>query len=462
MEMLFFLTCIFLKASTYILLSAVIILFAACTGSRKYFKAAERLEKQGLLSDAAEYYFESLQRKNTNVEARIKLKEVGQKYVSVLSSEFFRNYNTQQLGASLETFEKLRDFTAKSAALNVQLDYPKAYEDDYKTCVESYCSKNYNDALVLVNQKKYKDAIPYLNNVKKYNASYKNTQQLEIVAVCEPLYQSAINSLENKNYATAQSLLTSIKAKTENYKDARDLLEMTSAQQVKSFILFEPKTGADNSEREIKEYLTNNFGQVALQKLDQVKVINNTPFQSASAQIDLNNNTNVDLIQAIRKATGADFFYVYDISNRREYTTGPAKTQGRGFQEFKVRKNDTLIITEYRPFDYNLVRAQRAFSYDFKYKVINAYNNQIISSQTQTFRSQDAIEYQEFYKSFNGNISTLYPYNPHQTAPTNQYNARAWRNLFSARNSLKTMDELKNDVFSQNVSLFVNSAKVMR
>ncbi len=451
-----------LKFIINIFLVIVSIFALSCTGSKKYFKAAERLEKQGLVNDAAEYYFESLQRKPTNVEARIKLKEVGQKYVSMLSSEFFRNYNTQQLEASMETYEKLKEFDSKTSALNVKLDYPKTYEEDYKKCVENYCSKNYNEALVLVNQKKYREAIPYLDKIKKYNPAYKNSQQLEIVAVCEPLYQSAINSLENKNYSSAHNLLVNIKSKTENYKDSRDLLEMTSAQQTKSFILFEPKPGRDASEQSIKEYLVNNFNQLAIQKMEAVKIINNTPFQNATARVDFNNNTNVDLIQAIRKATGADYFYVFDITNKNEFSSGLNKTPARGYQEVKTRKNDTLIITEYKPFDYNLVKAQRSFSYDFKYKIINAYTNQIVSSQTQSFKSWDAVEYQEFYKSFNGNMNTLYPYNPQQTAAANQFNPRAWRNLYSARNSLKSFDELKTDVLNQNLNLFINSAKIMK
>ena len=72
-----------------------------CSGSKKYFKAAERLEKQGLINDAANYYLQSLQRKPTFVDARIKLIEVGQKHISSLASDFFRNINTQQLEASL-------------------------------------------------------------------------------------------------------------------------------------------------------------------------------------------------------------------------------------------------------------------------------------------------------------------------------------------------------------------------
>lgn len=122
----------------------VILLFlflTACTGTKKYFKAAEKLEKQGLVNEAAEFYLESLQRKPTNVDARIKLKEVGQKYVSFLCSEFFRTYNTGQLETSMEDFEKMKDFNSRTTALNVQLTYPSAYEDDYKNAVKSIARK---------------------------------------------------------------------------------------------------------------------------------------------------------------------------------------------------------------------------------------------------------------------------------------------------------------------------------
>jgi hypothetical protein len=451
-----------LKIISHIFILIISVLIFACTGSRKYFKAAERLEKQGLVNEAAEYYLEALQRKPTSVEAKIKLKEHGQKHVSNMASEFFRNYNTQQLEASLESYEKLKDFNSKTSALSVQLDYPKTYDEDYQKAVETYCLKNYNQASVLVNQKRYQDALGYISRVEKYNAGYKNLRQLEIIASCEPLYQSAINNLENKNYSGALGLLASIKVKTENYKDSRDLLELATAQQTKSFILFEPRQSQDPSENEIQQYLFDNFSQAALQKLNSVKIINNTPFQNAPSTTDLNSSTNVDLIQAIRKATAADYFYVYDVSNKKEYNSGLSKTGARGYQEVQTRLNDTTVITEYKAFDYNLVKAQRIFSYDFKYKLINAYTNQIVSSQTQNIRAQDALEYQEFARKFSGNINSLYPYNPKQTPPLGQYNPKSWRNLFGARNTLKTFEELKNDAFNQTINLFTSSAGSMK
>ncbi|MEI8138097.1 MAG: hypothetical protein WCH21_12305, partial [Bacteroidota bacterium] len=259
---------------------------------------AERLEKKGLVNEAANYYLESLQKKPTFVDARVKLKNVGQKHVSNLSSDFFRSVNTQQLESSLESFEKLKDFTSKTAALNVVLDYPKSYDDDYQNAIETYCSKNYNLAYNMVNQRKYTDALTYVTKIKNYNPNYKTTQQLEITSVCEPLYQSAIISLENKNYAGALISLSRIKSTTENYKDYKELYDLSSAKQLKSFILIQPKNAIDNSERENEEYLFNNFTQVATQKISNIKLINNTPFEETTGSKDLlSNNTNIDLIQ---------------------------------------------------------------------------------------------------------------------------------------------------------------------
>lgn len=440
----------------------IVLFFVACSGTRKYYKAAEKLEKKGMVNEAAEYYLESLQRKPTNVKTRIKLTEVGQKNVSSIASEFFRNYNTQQYEACLESFEKLKSFNDRANALNVYFDYPKSYNDDYQKAVEIYCLKNYNQALLLVNQKRYAEALTFTGKVMKYNKGFKNIQHLEIVAYCEPLYQSAINNLESKNYAAALTLLSNIKQKTESYKDSKDLLELSSAQQTKSFILFVPKPTNNQAENKLQDILFNSFSQTAIQKLSSVKIINNTPFQNAPGNLDLNDGNNVDLIQAIRKATGADYFYVFDVSNKKEYNSGLTKTPQRGFEEVKTRKNDTTVITEYKAFNYNNVKAQRIYSYDFKYKLINAYTNQIMSSEVKSIQQRDDIEYQEFAQRYNGNINNLYPYNPDITPGIGRYNPRAWRQLFSARNNLKTFEELQNEATEQTLKVFVNSASRMK
>lgn len=418
---------------------------ASCSGTKKYFKAAEKLELQGLISDAAEYYYQSLHRKPSNTDARIKLKEVGQRYVSSLSSEFFRNYNTQQVEASLETFEKLKDFNARVSALGVELNYPKTYENDYLNAVERYNSKNYNLAKEFVVQKKFSEAINYINKVKKYNAQYRDLPRLEIVAICEPLYQAAVRHIENKNYAGAYTSLLSIKAKTDNYKDAQQLLELADAQQHKSLLLLQP-TSSNSQEKAIESTLFNNFNQAASQSRN-IKIINNTPFKRASS-------SEVDLTQAIRKATGADYFYIYNVKDVKEIPQSTDRTKATAWQETTTRSG-TTTVTNYNSVTYYTIKSQRGFSYTFKYQLVDANNNQIIEKREQPITIQDAIEYNETSYP----VNSLYPYNPPKTPLVGRINLSSWRGQFNARKTLKSNDELKDEANRQVTNLFINSTR---
>lgn len=436
------------RSQIFILTFAFLI---ACTGTKKYFKAAEKLEKQGLVNEAAEFYLESLTRKPTNVEARIKLKEVGQKYTSFMSSEFFRNYNTGQLESSIENFEKMKNFTSRTEALNVQLNYPTAYEDDYKNAIQKYCEKNYDQGAELVKQKKYTEALVYLNKVNKYKPEYKKTKELTITATCEPLYQNAILFIEGKNYAQAYKTLTTINGISETYKDSKELYELCVAQQTKSLLLFQPKT---TSYPIIIDYLFNNFSQTAMQGLKHIDVINNSPFVYLPGN-DINNN--IDLIQGIRKASGADFFYVFDVTNKRSQLSGPSKAPAKCYQKVVYKKNDTTYITEYRPTDYYQVKSKRTYAYDFTYKLVNAVTNQIVSFQSTTISKYDEVEYNEFMGAPKASIDDYYPYNPQITAPINQFNPKNWRKLFTANKTVKTEQELEASAHQETIKLFTQT-----
>lgn len=450
------------KPLSYILILIAAVFLGACNGSKKYFKAAERLEQQGLVQEAADYYLQSLQRKPGFVDARIKLKEVGQKHVSNLASEFFRLYNTQQSEASISTFERLQEYVDRCNALNVQLDYPSGYKDDYQKAVDEYVAKYYARAYTQVNQKNFGDALTSIAKVQKYHSAYKNVQKLELIATCEPLYQSAVSALESKNYNGALTQLNKIAAKTDNYKDSKELIELATAQLNRSVILFQPTPAGNDVDRTLQNTVYENINQIAIQELKNFSIINNTPFQNVSSTINWNNNTNVDLVQAIRKAGGADYFYIFDVTNRKEYDSGINKTAARGFEEVTKKVNDTTYVTEYNAIDYNLVKASRTFAFDYKYKIINTANNQIIATQTQQMRGYDMVEYNEFQRKFNGNINKIFPYNPSTLAPAARYNPTAFRNAFTARSTLKTFDQLRSDALNAASTYFRNSTAAMK
>ncbi|MBL7918027.1 MAG: hypothetical protein JNM96_06495, partial [Bacteroidia bacterium] len=315
--------------------------------------------------------------------------------------------------------------------------------------VERYCSKNYETGLALVKQRKYSESMVYLNNITKYNPDFKKTRDLKTTAVCEPLYQNAISFIEGKNYAQALKNLTSIQTQTTSYKDSKELYDLCLAQQTKSLLMFEPKSGAN--EKNITEFLFNSFSQTALQNFQQINMINNSPF------VNLPNNdfgNNVDLIQGIRKASGADYFYVYEVANKKTNVVGPQASPSTCYQKVTYKKNDTLIVTEYKPIKYNYVKVTRNYSYEFKFKLINAKTNQIVNFQTLTMSKQDVVEYNEFTQKPGGRMEDYFPYNPQATAPISQYNPKNWRAMFTANKTLKTETELENLTNTETIKVF--------
>jgi hypothetical protein len=458
--MLLFLKSFFIKIFYYIFI-IISLVTISCTGSKKYFKAAEKLEKQGLVNEAAQYYYESLERKKSNTDARIKLKEVGQKHVNNLASSFFREFNTQQYEQSIETFDEMNKFSSKSKVLNVDLNYPQAYKEDYNKALEYYLTKNHSEAKDLVNQGKYDLALKNISKIKKYDSNYKNTNDLEIISNCEPLYLMAIRNLESQNYKSAQNELSKINTISATYKDSKELLDLTTELQKKSFMIFEPK---NSTEKAIEDKLFNSFIELSYQNNSRVKLINNTPFLFMPNANDITNAGNIDLIQAIKKATGADFFYVFDISNKKEIETPATRGTAICFEKIVTRR-DTIFITEYRPQQYNQVKGKRNYEYEFKYKLIDANTNQVVTSRSELCNGVDEIDYYEFVRGrktgnqpdFNMNVSNYFPYNPGITMPVNQYNPNNWRGAFNNRKELKSFSDLKNLADNKALNVFSNT-----
>ena len=197
----------------------------------------------------------------------------------------------------------------------------------------------------------------------------------------------------------------------------------------------------------------------------KIKLINNSPFLYMPGAADITNAGNIDLIQAIRKATGADFFYVYDVTNKSEIETPQTKATSICYEK-TIFKKDTIFITEFKPITYNQVKARRSYSYDYKYKLIDALSNQIVSSRNENCISTDNIDFNEFVKSTRVpagafvptyNLNIIFPYNPGLTNPVNQFNPINWRNGFSNRKELKPFSSLKEETNKKATDLFSNT-----
>ncbi|MCX7729178.1 MAG: hypothetical protein N2203_06890 [Bacteroidia bacterium] len=426
-----------------ILISVVSFFLSACTGSRKYFKAAEKLEKQGLVNEAAEFYLESLKRNIKNTDARIKLKSVGQKYMDFMSSQFFREFTTNQYESSIKTFEKLTDFQDRASALGVELSYPSAYKEDYQTAVDNYVEENYSKGLAIYKQKKYKECLPYFEKVKKYRPEYKKLQTYYITAHSEPFYQSAVSDIHNKNYQNALQSIYQIYKVTNQYKDVKEIEGICLSALSKNVLVFQP----DYSNSYIKINLNKELTTLLLNELISASNIPNVNLKEDNTFSRffygaIENNP--DLLRAIAKATNSDYFLSAYINNIKVLNPPSQSKQLIAYQEFITKMGETLI-KEYKQVPYNNVKLQKIYSFDLNYKIVQTQNLQTIITQSIPIQKNEQKEYNEFVYKPTADIRSFYPYNPMTTPPFSQYNPKAWRDLFFVSKEMKSDEELKQE-----------------
>ena len=155
---------------------------------------------------------------------------------------------------------------------------------------------------------------------------------------------------------------------------------------------------------------------------------------------------------------------MFDVTSKKEKETPITRSSSICYEKIVTRR-DTILVTEFRPQPYNQVKGRRVYSFDFKFKLIDANTNQLVTSQSQTCDGIDNIDYNEFTRgrnlpngtTVNFNAYNFFPYNPGITMPMNQYNPSSWRSGFNSRKELKSFSELKKSANNKAVDVFYNT-----
>ena len=106
------------------LLYLLAVLLLSCSGTKKMTKKAVAFEQQGMYSEASAYYLLALERKNTNIDAAIGLKRIGQLVMDDYLTDFFKFHTAKDSKASIYSYLKALDWQKNARMYNVSLEIP--------------------------------------------------------------------------------------------------------------------------------------------------------------------------------------------------------------------------------------------------------------------------------------------------------------------------------------------------
>ena len=109
----------------------VILLVTGCA-SKRNTKKAIKFEQAGLYEDAANYYYIAVQKKASNVDAKLGLRKTGQQTLDRKLSDFSIAYKQADYKKAVYNYLECEKYYNKVKGVGVELNFPEYYKEYYE------------------------------------------------------------------------------------------------------------------------------------------------------------------------------------------------------------------------------------------------------------------------------------------------------------------------------------------
>ena len=210
-----------IKYLTLICLSffVIISLLYSCSGSKAMYKKGLKLEKAGMYSEASSFYYDALKRDITNVDASIRLNNLGQVIISNKLDEFEESVNNGHKRNAVFQFFNANSFKEKLHKVNINLTIPEEQEYHYQKVKVEYVDEELNVINELLEGGKFVEANRIIKEVLRIDPNNQEIRDFDGYSTAEPIYRNAMRYYDKGSFKKAFYEFD----KVLNYKDAKEI-----------------------------------------------------------------------------------------------------------------------------------------------------------------------------------------------------------------------------------------------
>ncbi len=453
------------KYLLFILVIATVAFGTSCA-SKRYAKKGVKFEQAGMYEMAAQAYFKSLQANTNNIDARIGLKKNGQRLLDQKVLTVNGAYDAGDNKKTVYSYLDAKAYQDQVASLGVELIMTERTPELFKDAKAKYVEKIYNDAQLLLEDEKFKQAEDILAEVKQLEPGYGNTDELMKVSKSEPVYRQGKEFLNTGMYRKSYASFDQIIRTQGTYKDSKELRDEALAKGMVtiSFNKIENKTNYENLQVIVESKIKSSLNGL---KNPFVKVIDNQNTNQLIQEQHRGLNQGSDI--QVGKMLAAKAIFSGSLMSFRTIEGKLEKQDKRGFikEEFIVK--DPVTGESKKNYKYNKVSYTE---YNQTNQVASSFQYQLTSTESSALLVSDAMEVNAsdeiHYIVFEGNGSHLVPgYWEHidRDSPKDKVNDSSadvdnLKNLLKSRRNIKSLESLKSEVFdgiSERVARKINS-----
>lgn len=434
------------KLIHFILLLTISLFLLQCTTSKGLSKKGQKLEESGNIELAADYYYQAVKIKNSNIDALSGLKRTGQQTLQKKLQKFNQYYSQQDLKNAVYSYTEAKEYFDKVGALKVDLNIPPFTIEDFDKAKDKYLAKLYEEANEELDGENFKKAESLFTEINKFDKDYRDVNSLKNFSKVEPLYRAALEAFQKEKFRTAYDNCIKIEKLENNYKDVEMIKNDALEFGIQTITITSEGKYADIA-NSIKEYSSSAITKlndpfikiVARENLSQILLEQQL---SISGIVDENSATKAGNLLGVKYMIVTS---VLDYSVSRSPLT--YKTYS-GFETYSVKYKDkegkTRYRTMYKPVSYRVYNGKNEVTVSTKYKLIDLSTGEILMNEVINKTEQSIIK----YINYNGNYKNL-RYSLNGAANKSSSSRSEIRRLVNSNKKLKSIDELTNSSIKQ-------------
>lgn len=441
-------------------LLGLVVLNASCTGSKPLAKKAAKLDESGMYAEAADLYLQSAMRNLRNVEAKIGLKQTGQKLLNDKLSSFFKAFSMgEDKEAAVNAFLEAKGYQERVQRAGVVLEIPESYANDFKQVKGECLVQLYTLGQEQMGRNEFAAAEATFAKIGRLEPGYKDAGNLQDIAYLEPLYILGKAELAAGQYRKAYADLARVTERNAQYKDAA-VLQQQCVDKGRYPIAVLPFTTAGGASKAqaitMQAYVT-----AALTDLHDpfIRVVDRENIQKILDEQKLGMSGVVDEATAVSagKLMGAQAVLMGTVISSSESPGRTQRSAKEGYESYQVKElnaetNQYVYVTRYKPVQYTEFSMVNRAQLSISYKLVSLETGQVLLSKVLDRQAED----QTRYASYEGNAQALVP-KFNGTVDTRSSARRDLASLLAAPREVKSTAVLANELLRSSSALLAGS-----
>ncbi|PLX15118.1 MAG: hypothetical protein C0597_09210 [Marinilabiliales bacterium] len=435
-----------------LLLLSVILLIAGCA-SKRYTKKAVKFEEAGLYEDAAEYYYQAVKKKDSNVDAKLGLRKTGQMTLDRKLADFTASYKQSDYKKAVYNYLDAEKYFNKVKAVKVDLDFPEYHKEYYEEAKGDYLNKKYADGVNKLNREDFKSALAVFEEIRGIDANYKDVNDLYITAKYEPMYRDANQYLETGLYRKAYYTYESIINGAGSYKQSVALKDEAQEKGTITVLINDLSYTSYRYGETTSEITSDLKGKLSSLNNPFLRIID-----PSSLGVNLYENGKMNM-QAANLA-GIKAVLTGTVTDIRMYNGKLDKDEKRGYLKHVTKTKDKegkeiekVSYTKTKYYEYDQTNRS---SLSLNFKLVSTEDNSVLVSDQINHNKSDRIHYATYEGDKNKLIPGYWKYSNRESSEDvkkdNKSDINHLQDLLKADKNIKSAQTLLTELINQSVN----------